>query len=114
VSDDAITKPERIPLGALVAEQHKRSLIEKHDALVLNELRSMLKRQQEQELVVEELRGIIDTLSAGMVATIDEVQTLQRNVDTLTRHLRDLHDRQDKIAELCDHLTASIAGITEP
>ncbi len=111
MSDAEITKREH---NLPEIERQKRKIITAQDELVMTELRNMLLRQQEQDIVITDLREIVDHMATGMVTSIEEIQKLQRTVQTLERHQKTLNDRQDTIAGLCDRLVESITENSEP
>jgi hypothetical protein len=117
-SDDEITKPERAPIQRSMAElelEHLRKrILDVNDIMVVNELRNMLIGQQQQDIAINELQGLVRTLSAGVVATMDEVEILQRSVLSLTAGRDEMLKKQEAIAKMCDALAESIKGQTEP
>ena len=86
----------------------RESVVEANDALALNEFRNWLARQNEQQQAIEDLRRIVDTLAAGHVASIEEVQRLQRAVSQLTSHQVQLAERQNVLAEFCDRYASRL------
>lgn len=94
--------------------QTRTRLIDSNDTLVMLELRGMLLQQQRQALIIDELSKLVGTLSAGTVATINEVETLRRSVAELQAQQRVFEEKQERIAALCDRLTESLSHLTEP
>jgi hypothetical protein len=54
------------------------------------------------------LRGLVQTLSAGMVATIDHIQVLQHAVLSLTGSRDQMLKKQEEIARVCDAFSEHI------
>lgn len=77
-------------------------ILQANEALVVHELRRVLERQAERDLVIDEMRSIIDTLSVGHVLAIEEIKKLKNAQSVLLRQQIELHERQDIISAVCD------------
>jgi len=107
--DDKYEKTRLIQLDTLsTLEDTGKVLLHAHDALVLHELQQVLARQAERDLIVEEMRGIIDTLAVGHVMAIDEIKKLKHAHSVLLRQQVELHERQDMISAVCDAFAAKL------
>jgi len=102
---------ERVSLESLrdntPVEIH-RKVIATNELLAVNELRRMLQRQAERDLVIEELRSIVDTLAVGQVTALDEIQKLKRAYGVLVIQQSEMKDRQERIAAVCDAFTKKL------
>lgn len=100
---DEKTKIERIRMEEIARlEDTGKVLLQANEALVVHELRRVLERQAERDLVIEEMRGIIDTLAVGHVMAIEEIKKLRSAQGVLIRQQIELRERQDIIANVCD------------
>lgn len=98
VSEDK-NKISRIPLTQLDTGE---VIVRANEALVLHELRNVLRRQAERDLVIEDMRSIIDTLAEGQVAAIEHIQRLEKDYSVLRRQQAELYERQEILANVCD------------
>lgn len=98
MSDDS-NKISRIPLTQLDTGE---IVVRANEALVLHELRNVLRRQAERDLVIEDMRAVIDTLAEGQVAAIEHIQRLERDYGVLRRQQTELYERQEFLANVCD------------
>jgi hypothetical protein len=100
---DRTDKMERIKLEELRRlEDTGKVILQANEALVVHELRRVLERQAERDLVIEEMRGLIDTLSVGSLLAIEEIKKLKHAHGVLLRQQVELHERQDIISAVCD------------
>lgn len=100
---DKTDKMKRLKLEELARlEDTGKVLLQANEALVVHELRRVLERQAERDLVIDEMRGIIDTLSVGHVLAIEEIKKLKYAQSVLLRQQIELRERQDIIASVCD------------
>lgn len=107
-------KMERIKLDELARlEDTGKVLLQANEALVVHELRRMLERQAERDLVIDEMRGMIDTLAVGHVLAIDEIKKLKNAQSVLLRQQVELHERQDMISAVCDAFAAKLEQETK-
>jgi hypothetical protein len=96
-------KITRVPLDELdVFGDTGEVLVKANEALVLHEFRRMLERQAERDMVIEDMRGIIDTLATGHVMAVSEIKKLKQSHAVLVRQQSELHERQNIIAAVCD------------
>ena len=103
MSDDDLDKIARLKLDELAGlDDTQKVLLRANEALVVHELRRVLERQAERDLVIDEMRGIIDALAVGHVMAIEEIKKLKRAQEVLVRQQRELHERQDIISAVCD------------
>lgn len=109
VSDDK-GKISRIPLTQLDTGE---IVVRANEALVLHELRNVLRRQAERDLVIEDMRSIIDTLAEGQVAAIEHIQRLERDYSVLRRQQAELYERQEILANVCDVYARKLEEQTE-
>ena len=117
---DGLTKAdkmERIKLAELRdlerLEDTGKVLLQANEALVVHELRRMLERQAERDLVIDEMRSIIDTLAVGHVMAIEEIKKLKNAQSVLLRQQIELHERQDIISAVCDAFAAKLEQETQ-
>jgi type III secretory pathway component EscV len=107
-------KMERIKLDELARlEDTGKVLLQANEALVVHELRRMLERQAERDLVIDEMRSMIDTLAVGHVLAIDEIKKLKNAQSVLLRQQVELHERQDMISAVCDAFAAKLEQETK-
>jgi len=107
-------KMERIKLDELDRlEDTGKVLLQANEALVVHELRRMLERQAERDLVIDEMRSMIDTLAVGHVMVIDEIKKLKNAQSVLLRQQVELHERQDMISAVCDAFAAKLEQETK-
>jgi type III secretory pathway component EscV len=107
-------KMERIKLDELDRlEDTGKVLLQANEALVVHELRRMLERQAERDLVIDEMRSMIDTLAVGHVMVIDEIKKLKNAQSVLLRQQVELHERQDMISAVCDAFAAKLEQETQ-
>jgi hypothetical protein len=112
--DDKHEKTRLVPLNALsTLEDTGKVLLRAHDALVLHELQQVLARQAERDLIVEEMRSIIDTLSVGHIMAIEEIKQLKHAHVVLLRQQAELRERQDMISAICDAFAAKLEKETQ-
>lgn len=109
VSDDK-DKISRIPLTQLDTGE---IVVRANEALVLHELRNVLRRQAERDLVIEDMRAVIDTLAEGQVAAIEHIQRLERDYSVLRRQQAELYERQEILANVCDVYARKLEEQTE-
>ncbi len=109
MSDDK-GKISRIPLTQLDTGE---IVVRANEALVLHELRNVLRRQAERDLVIEDMRSIIDTLAEGQVAAIEHIQRLERDYSVLRRQQAELYERQEILANVCDVYARKLEEQTE-
>jgi hypothetical protein len=83
------------------------------DTLVLNELRRVLQRQAERDIIIEELRGIIDTLAVGHVVMVEEIEKIRGAYVVLLAQQQELRQKQESIAEVCDAYAEKMERLTE-
>ena len=103
MSDEKQDKIARVPLNELgELENTDRVLLRANEALVVHELRRMLERQAERDLVIEEMRGLIDKLVVGHVMATEEIIKIKSAHDVLARQQEELHMKQDAISAMCD------------
>ena len=116
-ADDKLDKMERIKLDELRdlerLDDTGKVLLQANEALVVHELRRMLERQAERDLVIDEMRGIIDTLAVGHVMAIEEIKKLKNAQSVLLRQQIELHERQDVISAVCDAFAAKLEKETQ-
>ena len=126
MSTDEDTKPdgptkadkmEKIKLDELRdlerLEDTGKVLLQANEALVIHELRRVLERQAERDLVIDEMRSIIDTLAVGHVMAIEEIKKLKNAQSVLLRQQVELHERQDMISAVCDAFAAKLEQETQ-
>jgi hypothetical protein len=102
-ADNKTGKMERIRLDELAKlEDTGKVVLKANEALALHEMRRMLERQAERDLVIEEMHTVVDTLVAGHVLLSDEVKKLKSAHGVLLRHQTELYERQNVIAAVCD------------
>lgn len=103
VSEDEKSKVERIRLEELARlEDTGKIILRANEALVVHELRRVLERQAERDLIIDELRGVVDTLAVGHVLAIEQIKKLQHAQSVLLQQQQELHERQDIISAVCD------------
>jgi hypothetical protein len=103
MSDDEQSKIERIRLEELARlEDTGKVILQANEALVVHELRRVLERQAESDIIIEEMRGIVDTLAVGHVLAIEEIKKIKDEHNLLVRQQAELRERQELIASLCD------------
>jgi len=116
-ADDKLDKMERIKLDELRdlerLDDTGKVLLQANEALVVHELRRMLERQAERDLVIDEMRGMIDTLAVGHVMAIEEIKKLKNAQSVLLRQQIELHERQDVISAVCDAFAAKLEKETQ-
>lgn len=100
--DDKKSEIERVSLEDLGLEHTDRVIVRANDALVLHELRRMLERQAERDIVIEEMRGLIDKLVDGHVMATEEIVKLKHAHDVLAKQQEEMMVKQDAIAAMCD------------
>jgi hypothetical protein len=109
-----VDKMRRIKLDELERlEDTGKVLLLANEALVVHELRRVLERQAERDLVIDEMRGIIDTLAVGHVMAIEEIKKLKNAHGVLLRQQVELHERQDMISAVCDAFAAKLEQETQ-
>lgn len=116
MSDDysKTDKMEHIKLNELQKlEDTGKVLLQANEALVVHELRRVLERQAERDLVIDEMRGMFDTLAVGHVLAIDEIKKLKNAQSVLRRQQIELHERQDIISAVCDAFAAKLEQETQ-
>jgi type III secretory pathway component EscV len=110
-------KMEKIKLDELRdlerLEDTGKVLLQANEALVIHELRRVLERQAERDLVIDEMRSIIDTLAVGHVMAIEEIKKLKNAQNVLLRQQVELHERQDMISAVCDAFAAKLEQETQ-
>ena len=118
--DTKADKMERIKLGELKEleaigelEDTGKVLLQANEALVIHELRRVLERQAERDLVIDEMRSIIDTLAVGHVMAIEEIKKLKNAHSVLLRQQIELHERQNIISNVCDAFAAKLEEETK-
>jgi len=112
--DTKLDKMERIRLDELDRlEDTGKVILRANEALVVHELTRMLERQAERDLVIDEMRSIIDTLSVGHVLAIEEIKKLKHAHSVLLRQQVELHERQDIISSVCDAFAAKLEHETQ-
>ena len=93
-------KIEKVPLSQL--ESMTEILREKNEAVAVIEMRRALQRQAERDLVIEEMRGVINMLVEGHIVQTSEISSLRRSCEVLERQQREVRERQDIIVAVCD------------
>ncbi len=88
-------------------------MVRANEALVLNELRNVLRRAAERDLVIEDMRAAIDHLQVGQIAAEAQIQQLRHAYEVLARQKAELYQRQDLLASMCDTLTRKLEEQTE-
>jgi len=118
--DTKADKMERIKLGELKEleaigelEDTGKVLLQANEALVIHELRRVLERQAERDLVIDEMRSIIDTLAVGHVMAIEEIKKLKDMQRVLLQQQVELHEKQDIISSVCDAFAAKLEKETQ-
>ncbi len=96
---DEKDKITRVPLTDLTTGE---IVVRANEALILHELRNVLKRQAERDHVIEDMRSIIDVLAEGHVAAVSEIQKLKKAHGVLIRQQTELYERQEILANVCD------------
>jgi len=99
---DAMARVALEELERLSLDDTQKVLLRANEALVVHELRRVLERQAERDLVIDELRGMIDTLVVGHVMAVEEIKKLKSAHSVLLRQQVELHERQDVISAVCD------------
>jgi len=111
-ADTKADKMERIKLEELKElgelEDTGKVVLQANEALVIHELRRMLERQAERDLVIDEMRSIIDTLAVGHVMAIEEIKKIKNAHSVLLRQQIELHERQNIISDVCDAFAAKL------
>ncbi len=108
-ADDKYEKTRLVQLDELDRlEDTGKVLLQANEALIVHELRRMLERQAERDLVIDEMRGIIDTLAVGHVMAIEEIKKIKHAHSVLLRQQVELHERQDMISAVCDAFAAKL------
>ena len=115
MSDDTkLEKMNRIALSELEGlEDTAKVVLKANEAIMLHELRQVLSRQAERDLVIDEMRGMLDTLSVGHVMAVEEIRKLRHAHSVLFRQQQELHERQDLIAAVCDAFAAKLESETK-
>jgi len=114
MSDDKHEKTRLVPLEDLgELEDTGKVLLRANDALVLHELQQVLTRQAERDIVINDMRAVLDTLAAGHILAIDEIKKLRHAQSVLVRQQADLHARQDIISSVCDAFAAKLESETK-
>lgn len=88
-------------------------MVRANEALVLNELRNILTRAAERDLVIEQMRGAIDELQVGQAATEAQLKQLKHAYDVLVRQKGEILEKQTLLAGMCDTLAARLDEQTE-
>lgn len=105
---------ERIRLEDLPKlDDTDKVVLRANEALVVHELRQVLVRQAERDLIIEELRAVVDTLSVGHVLAVEEIKRLKYAQGVLLRQQQELHERQDIISAVCDSFAEKLEKETE-
>jgi hypothetical protein len=116
-ADDKLSKMEKIKLDELRdlerLDDTGKVLLQANEALVIHELRRVLERQAECDLVLDEMRGIIDTLAVGHVMAIEEIKKLKSVQSVLLQQQAELHEKQDIISSVCDAFAAKLEKETQ-
>ena len=116
-ADDKRSKMERIKLEELRdlerLDDTGKVILQANEALVIHELRRVLERQAECDLVLDEMRGIIDTLAVGHVMAIEEIKKLKNVQSVLLQQQVELHEKQDIISSVCDAFAAKLEKETQ-
>jgi len=114
-ADNKLDKMERIKLDELKElekigqlEDTDKIVLRANEALVVHELTRMLQRQAERDVVIDEMRSIVDTLAVGHVMAIEEIKKLKSAQSVLLRQQIELHERQDIISAVCDAFAARL------
>jgi hypothetical protein len=109
MSNDEKDKIQRIPLEQLETGE---IMLRANDALVLNELRNVLTRQAERDLVIADMQEIIHALAGGQVVATREIESLKRAHSVLVRQQVELYERQQIIANVCDAFAERLSETT--
>ena len=114
-ADTKADKMERIKLSELQElekigklEDTDKIVLRANEALVVHELTRMLQRQAERDVVIDEMRSIVDTLAVGHVLAIEEIKKLKNAHGVLLRQQVELHERQNIISGVCDAFAARL------
>ena len=114
-ADTKADKMERIKLSELQElekigklEDTDKIVLRANEALVVHELTRMLQRQAERDVVIDEMRSIVDTLAVGHVMAIEEIKKLKNAHGVLLRQQVELHERQNIISGVCDAFAARL------
>jgi uncharacterized protein YpiB (UPF0302 family) len=110
VSDDK-DKLAKIELSQIAVERIAKRSEDEDLKLYYRELRKAMRVVHENQLEMDELRSIVDTLSEGHVLQIEEMQQLRKIVAALVK--RD-EDRAKELGKLADRLTDVAKEISEP
>jgi len=94
-------------------EDTDKIVLRANEALVVHELTRMLQRQAERDLVIDEMRSIVDTLAVGHVMAIEEIKKLKNAHSVLLRQQLELHERQNIISGVCDAFAAKLEEETK-
>ena len=89
-------------------EDTDKIVLRANEALVVHELTRMLQRQAERDVVIDEMRSIVDTLAVGHVMAIEEIKKLKNAHGVLLRQQIELHERQNIISGVCDAFAARL------
>lgn len=100
----------RIPLTDLPTGE---IMVRANEALVLNELRNILTRQAERDIVIVEMGRAIDRLEARDAAQSEEIKALRHAHAVLLRQQAALHERQNTLAAVCDVFAKKLEDQTD-
>lgn len=113
-------KIARVPIDALdTSDEHDpledtgKVLLKANEALIYLEFRRMLERQAERDIVIDDMRSIIDKLTVGHVMAIEEIQKLKHSHHILLRQQVELHERQNIISAVCDAFAQKLETETQ-